>query len=62
MKKKTGSHEEALLERARTSLEDYESQTGIRPSKKLIADVVKHLNYNHLPPKSIRSIIEDLGG
>jgi hypothetical protein len=53
-------HEEALKDRVHTSLDDYESQTGIRPSKKLIADAVREYNYNHLPPKSIRGVIKDL--
>jgi hypothetical protein len=49
-----------LLDRARTSLSDNESQTGKRASQRLIANVVKHLNYSNLPKRCVKDVIKDL--
>ena len=53
---------EVLYLRSKVSLEDYQHQTRCIPPKKLIAEVVRNLNYDRLSKTTLKQIVEKLQG
>jgi len=49
-----------LFARVKSSLEDYQSQSGGRITKKLIRDAVDGMNDDNLPSRDLRAVRERL--